>query len=205
MAFLALDYFPPNEAGNYCLQKVGPEALLPYTPLVSLEEAMYIWWTINKIRYTYSWYYVESQSGITITVVGEGSVVMSGGIDTMSEKICPQVSYYTCYQNVIYTSSYENEVVETNDSVILAIDSRPVKYVDEQNIAYIPPISLTICSGRRGCYFTWATTEEEAGNVGLVDFFGLYTLPLSPTVPIPGFSSYAVSIALSVESTSEPV
>ena len=209
MAFLALDYFPPNEAGNYCLTELTPENIEPYTPFLSAEEAMYLWWTVNKVRYTYSWNFYRQEFGVggsSIIVVGEGSVVMGGGIDTMSEKICPQISYYTCQQNVIYTKYTENdqESLEVNDSVVLSIDSRPSKY----NGLYVPNIGLSICGGRMDCYSSWTTVTTENNNSGFVDFFGLYSLPLFPTVTkeYEGFLDvYAVNITLSAESTSEPV
>ena len=206
MAFLALDYFPPNEAGNYCLTELTPENIEPYTPFLSAEEAMYLWWTVNKVRYTYSWNFSRVEfgvSGSTTTVVGEGSVIMAGGLDTMSEKICPQISYYTCQQNVIYTKSGQGSS-EVNDSVVLSIDSRPYKY----NGLYVPNIGLSICGGRLSCYSAWGTVTTENNDSGSVNFFGLYSLPLNPTATkeYETFAdSYAVSIALSVESTSEPV
>jgi hypothetical protein len=207
MAFLALDYFPPNEAGNYCLPELTPENIEPYTPFLSAEQAMYLWWTVNKVRYTYSWYFNRTTKGIPsyqTIVVGEGSVVMSGGFDTMSEKVCPQVSYYTCQQNVIYSNTLTGEYGEVNDSVVLSIDSRPYKY----NGVYVPNIALGICGGRQDCYSSWGTVTTENNNSGFVDFFGLFSLPLFPTVSSEsdvGIDVYAVNIAVSAESTSEPV
>lgn len=205
MAFMFIDHFPPDEQGNYCVPQISPEALLPYTPTIPLGDAMYIWWLINKVRYTYSWYFQQSFEGITTTVVGEGSVLMSGGLDTMSEKICPQTIYYTCSQNVIYSNTEPGETVEANDQVILSIDSRPSRCRVNDDMLYIPNVSLTICPGRYSCeYLTWNTVEDNYGDAGVVDFFGLYQLPLANTIPGDGIS-WAVSISLSVESTSEAV
>lgn len=169
MAFMFIDHFPPDEQGNYCVPQISPEALLPYTPTIPLGDAMYIWWLINKVRYTYSWYYQNSADGFTTTVVGEGSVLMSGGLDTMSEKICPQTIYYTCSQNLIYSNTYTEEIVEISDQVILSIDSRPSRCKVNDDMLYIPNVGLTIYPGKY-TNLTWYAVDDNYGNAGVVDF-----------------------------------
>lgn len=126
----------------------------------------------------------------------------------MSEKVCPQVSYYTCQQNVIYSNTGTGETSEVADSVVLSIDSRPYKYMNGDYIVYVPNITLGICGGRLSCYSAWGTVTTENNNSGFVNFFELFSLPLFPTVTreYEEFTDvYAVNIALSAESTSEPV
>lgn len=196
MAFINAGYFAPQydlEASQYtyCV----PEALEPCVPAMSLEQAMYVWWKIYKVRYTYNWSY----SGLQNTVVGSGSVVMDGGLQTMSQKVCPTTIYYSCSQQVTISNKFTGETSEVSDSVYLAIDSVVSKYNPEEGESlYTPTLTLTIVPG--GGYSIWtAETCYAPESGGFVDFFGLGTLTIDNMI-----LGYSVFISLSVEEESQP-
>lgn len=206
MAFINVGYFPPNPTSGYCVPEIG--VISEYTPLLSLTDAMYIWWKIYKIRYTYSWSYVSPTSYCS----GSGSVLMDGGLQKMSDKICPQIIYYTCGQNVHYVNSYTPEDSTGDDQVTLAIDSLFYKYIEinpsteARTIYYIPSISLNIFGFRGYDYNAWNNVDYEPDaehpQGGFVNFFGLFTQPLYPTTILDDIF-YSVSISLSVEEESQ--
>lgn len=207
MAFINAGYFPPNPDPDigYCIPEA--EAIAEYDPKLSLTNAMYVWWKIYKVRYTYNWFY---DGGGTDIVYGSGSVVMDGGIQEMSNKICPQIIYYTCPQLLTfeYDDGETSYITEISDTVYLSIDSQVLKYVqinedNSRQTLYNPYVNLSIIAAREGYGYGWETYTSQpdpAPVFGMVNFFGLWTQPIFLDNTNTG---YSVSISLSVEEESQ--
>jgi len=202
MSFLCLGRFPAEAQGECC-----PKIDLACISL-SLEDAMYVWWKIYKVRYTYNWNFIYNDpGGCSINVSGVGSVLMNGGIKYMSDKVCPQEITYTCKQSVHYFSSCVpfgeppiNEDVE--DDVFLTISSDFKQNTSNPEIWY-PAISLYIYAGRYPLsdYLFWNDVCYDNQYGGVIDFFDLSLGSLGGTQGDDQLS-YNVSIQLSVEEES---
>jgi hypothetical protein len=194
MSFLFPGRFP-QELEGICARGIAPPYELPLG--MSLTDAMYIWWKIYKIRYTYSWGY----SGSSVIVNGYGSVVMDGGIQNMSNKVCSQEITYSCSQKVHYINSEDDRDEDVYDSVYLTISSDGIYQNEEDLDIWYPSISLVIYPGNPG-YDFWNSSSSADGayaGSGLIDFFGLGNQYIVNTSEDSG---YAVSISLSVEEES---
>jgi hypothetical protein len=192
MAFSFLGRFP-RELEGACSRGPTPTCELPLA--MSLTDAMYIWWKIYKIRYTYSWSY----SGSSVSVNGYGSVVMDGGIQNMSNKICPQEIIYTCSQKVHYINFYDGRDEDVYDSVYLTISDNGIYQNEEDLDIWYPSISLVIFPGNPGYDFWNSACDAGGTNSGLINFFELGNQYLVNTNPEFGFN---VGISLSVEEES---
>lgn len=193
MSFLYLGYLPFASQGG-CAQRYSPNCDI--NAGTSLENSMYIWWKIYKIRYTYSWFY---NGGGDITVSGSGSVVMDGGIKKMSDKSCTQEVVYSCKQKLNYTDSYLGESYEVEDSIFLIISSE--FFQDTYNDAiWYPNIFLAVYP-EHDFYGNWGSSCYGDGDDQIIDCFGYFQKYLLST---PSASGYGISIQLSVEEESIP-
>jgi hypothetical protein len=191
MAFSFLGRFPRKLEGA-CSRGPTPTCKLPLP--MSLTDAMYIWWKIYKIRYTYSWSYV----GSVVSVNGYGSVVMDGGIQNMSDKVCPQDITYTCSQKLHYINFYDGRDEDVDDSVYLTISDKGI-YQNKENLdIWYPSISLVIYPGNPGYDFWNSACDDGGTNSGLINFFELGNQYLVNT----NREFFDVEISLSVEEES---
>jgi hypothetical protein len=202
MSFLFLGRFPPQES---CPFKVPtPTCELPFG--LTLKDAMYVWWKIWKIRYTYFWKYASLDGFIEVN--GEGSVLMDGGVQFMSDKVCPQEILYTCSQKVHYKNNYTEVEEDVYDKVYLTISSDFVQDAEKKDTWY-PRISLVIYPGHQE-YDYWENSCDALGvyaGLGLIDFFGLgegkgANYGIQYLIATPGEQGYSVGIVLSVEEES---
>jgi len=196
MSFYCLGRFPAEAKGECCPKIQAPTCELPL--VTSLEDAMYIWWKIYKVRYTYNWNYASGPGG-SVNVSGSGSVIMDGGIQYMSDKVCPQEITYTCKQRVHYTNSYPPPGIEedVDDTIYLTISSAVSQNENDSNIWY-PNISLIVYPGHT-YYDAWQSSCFGDQTQGLIDCFGFGSQYLIDTSSDLG---YGVSIQLSVEQES---
>jgi len=175
MAFLSLGRFP-IEAQGFCVPAGVPVCDLPIA--MTLEQAMYLWWKVYKIRYTYRWFFksppTDPPTIQPVTVNGGGSVVMDTSplYEKMSNRVCPGEIVHTCGQKLHYTNIYpepDGLDEDITDSVVFTITSN----FTQNNSLYYPQISLVIYPAHdNNIYAPWFSDCNDVLGSAEVTFKG---------------------------------
>ena len=183
---------------------------------MTLKQAMYLWWKVYKIRYTYSWSYkspiTDPPTPTVVTVNGGGSVVMDVNpfYEKMSNRVCPGEIVHTCKQKLHYTNidpAPDGQDEDISDSVVFTITSN----FTQDGSVYYPLISLVIYPAHSlyspwfsDCYYGAGGAEVKFEGFGGDQFkFNQYLTGEVLTSPANGYTNLKIGLSVAEETKAE--